>query len=127
MLTVLASLLLGMVLGIFLPIHVPIHYAKYMSVAFLAAFDSILGATRSVLAGNYTHKLFLSGFIANTVLATLLTMLGDRLGVDLYLAAIVTFGVRIFQDLTIIRHLLFEQRKVVHKEDSTKVRNVNAW
>lgn len=124
MLMVLAGLFLGVVLGLFLPVNIPIIYAKYMSVAFLAAFDSILGATRSVIAGNYTHKLFLSGFISNTLLATLLTMLGDRLGVDLYLAAIVTFGVRIFQDLTIIRHLLFEQRKVIHKDDPPVLRNI---
>lgn len=120
MLMVLASLIIGMVLGVFLPLHISINYAKYMSVAFLAALDSILGATRSVIAGNYTHKLFLSGFITNTVFATLLTMLGDRLGVDLYLAAIVTFGVRIFQDLTIIRNLLFEHKKVIHKEELSR-------
>lgn len=107
-----------------MPINIPIHYAKYMSVAFLAALDSILGATRAVLAGNYTLELFLSGFIANTFLATLITFLGDRLGVDLYLAAIVTFGVRIFQDLTIIRHLIFEQKKVIHKEGQTTTRTL---
>lgn len=123
MVIVLVCLAVGIVLGLFLPVQVPIQYAKYMSVAFLAAFDSILGAIRSVLAGNYTHKLFLSGFIANTIMATLLTFLGDRLGVDLYLAAIVTFGVRIFQDLTIIRNLLFEQKKVIHKEDHSTARN----
>lgn len=125
MLIVLVFLAVGIVLGLFLPVQVPIQYAKYMSVAFLAAFDSILGAIRSVLSGNYTHKLFLSGFIANTIMATLLTFLGDRLGVDLYLAAIVTFGVRIFQDLTIIRNLLFEHKKVIHKEDHSPARNAN--
>lgn len=122
MLFVLLGLLLGIFLGSLLPVQVPIHYARYMSVAFLAAFDSVLGASRALLAGNYTHQLFLSGFVANTLLATLLTFLGDRLGVDLYLAALVTFGVRIFQDLTVIRHLLFEKRKVFHKEEGGATR-----
>jgi adenosylhomocysteinase len=39
----------------------------------------------------------------NMLLAGLLTLLGDRLGVDLYIAAIVAFGVRIFNNLAIIR------------------------
>lgn len=32
----------------------------------------------------------------------MLTYVGDMLGVDLYLAAVVTFGVRIFQNLVLI-------------------------
>jgi small basic protein len=35
-----------------------------------------------------------------------LTVLGDRLGVELYYAAIVAFGVRLFNNLAIIRRLL---------------------
>ena len=30
--------------------------------------------------------------------------MGDRIGVDLYMAAIITFGVRIFNNLGYIRH-----------------------
>jgi small basic protein len=36
-------------------------------------------------------------------LASLLTLLGDRLGIDLEYAAIVAFGVRMFTNLAIIR------------------------
>ncbi|MDA8229457.1 MAG: small basic family protein, partial [Desulfitobacterium hafniense] len=35
--------------------------------------------------------------------AGLLAYVGDRIGVDLYLAAVVAFGVRLFQNLAIIR------------------------
>jgi small basic protein len=36
-------------------------------------------------------------------LAGLLAFVGDRLGVELYYAAIVAFGVRLFNNLAIIR------------------------
>jgi small basic protein len=40
-------------------------------------------------------------------MAGALTFLGDKLGVELYFAAIFAFGVRIFQNIAIIRrHLL---------------------
>ena len=44
--------------------------------------------------------------MANTLLAAGLTYLGDMLGVDLYLAAVVVFGVRIFENLAKIRRLI---------------------
>ena len=51
--------------------------------------------------------MFLSGLLLNSLAAGALTYLGDRLGVDLYLAAIVAFGVRIFDNIAVIRrHLL---------------------
>jgi small basic protein len=51
----------------------------------------------------YDNRIFISGFITNAVVAVLLTFLGDRLGLDLYLVALVTFGPRIFQNLALIR------------------------
>jgi small basic protein len=35
--------------------------------------------------------------------AVLLTFIGDRLGVDLYLVALITFGPRIFNNVALIR------------------------
>jgi small basic protein len=37
------------------------------------------------------------------VVAVLLTFIGDRLGVDLYLVALITFGPRIFNNVALIR------------------------
>ncbi|MCL5942680.1 MAG: small basic family protein, partial [Actinobacteria bacterium] len=37
-----------------------------------------------------------------------ITFCGDRLGVNLYLAAVIAFGVRLFQNLAIIRRLVFK-------------------
>ncbi len=53
----------------------------------------------------------MTGLLSNMLLAGLLTFLGDRLGVDLYLAAIVAFGVRLFNNLAIIRRYLLSRRQ----------------
>jgi small basic protein len=73
----------------------------------LAALDSVLGAVKAWLNGNFENKVFISGLLVNSLAAGALTYLGDKLGVELYFAAIVAFGVRIFDNLAVIRrHLL---------------------
>jgi small basic protein len=47
--------------------------------------------------------------LASALLAGLLTLIGDRLGVELYLAAIVAFGVWLFDNLARIRRRLIGQ------------------
>lgn len=98
---------LGLVVGLNVPLALPQVYARYMSVAVLAALDSVFGGIRSALEDNYDHVIFITGFFSNVLLAAGLTLIGDRLGIELYLAAVVAFGVRLFQNLAIIRrHLL---------------------
>lgn len=101
------GLILGIALGLNLPITIPQAYAKYMSVAALAALDSVLGGIRAAMEDHYDNKVFITGFFSNALLAAGLAFIGERLGIDLYLAAVVAFGVRLFQNLAIIRrHLL---------------------
>jgi small basic protein len=100
------GLLIGLVLGAALSLTIPAEYSRYTAMAILAALDSVLGAVRSEMAGEFDNRIFLSGFFANIVLAGGLTFLGDRLGVELYIAAIVAFGVRLFNNLAIIRRQL---------------------
>jgi small basic protein len=99
----LLGLLLGIVVGLSVAPVVPPEYSRYTAVAILATLDAILGAARADLNQTYDARIFWSGFIANALLAILLTYLGDRLGVDLFLAAVVAFGVRLFTNLAIIR------------------------
>jgi small basic protein len=99
----LAGLGLGVLLGLLLKVNVSYELARYSAVAIVAALDSVLGAVRAELDGVYDNRIFVSGFITNAVVAVLLTFLGDRLGLDLYLVALVTFGPRIFQNLALIR------------------------
>lgn len=99
----LLGLLLGLAIGLALSPTIPQEYSRYTAVAILAMLDAILGAVRADLSRSYDARIFWSGFLANSVLAIGLTLLGDRLGVDLFLAAIVAFGVRLFNNLAIIR------------------------
>lgn len=103
----LLGLVLGLAVGYVSPLSVPIEYSKYLSVGILAALDSVLGGIRSAQEDHFDSSVFLSGFFSNMLLAAFLAYVGDRIGVDLYLAAVVAFGVRLFQNIgTIRRHLL---------------------
>jgi small basic protein len=102
----LLGLLIGLMLGLAFSLSIPAEYSRYTAMGILAALDSLLGAVRAELDGNFDNRIFVSGFFANIILAGLLTFLGDRLGVELYIAAIVAFGVRIFNNLAIIRRQL---------------------
>lgn len=94
---------IGLVLGIISPVTIPIEYARYTAVALLAGLDSIFGALKAYLAGTFEPRVFISGLLTNMALAAGLTWVGDKLGVDLSIAAIVAFGVRIFNNLGAIR------------------------
>ncbi|NPV26582.1 MAG: small basic family protein [Firmicutes bacterium] len=101
------GLVFGILIGLKSPLYFPVAYAKYMSVAVLAALDSVFGGLRAGLEEQFDNTIFMSGFFSNTLLAAMLAYIGDHLGVELYMAAIVVFGVRVFQNLAIIRrHLL---------------------
>ncbi|MCL5264201.1 MAG: small basic family protein [Chloroflexi bacterium] len=105
------GLLIGILIGIFFSIGIPTEYARYTAMAILAALDSILGAARAELDGQYDNEVFISGLVTNALLAGLLTFLGDRLGVELFIAGIVAFGVRLFNNLAIIRRQLLIRAK----------------
>lgn len=97
------GLLLGVALGLVTSFSVPAEYARYTAIAMLAAADSVVGAWRAGLEEKYNNRIFVSGLLVNMLLSASLTFLGDRLGVDLYIAAVVVFGTRLFNNLAIIR------------------------
>ncbi|MDR5658037.1 small basic family protein [Serpentinicella sp. ANB-PHB4] len=107
MLIALIGLTLGIVLGLFLPITYPAEYSLYISVAILAALDSVFGALRANLEDKFNSGVFISGFFGNAILAAFLAYTGDKLGVPLYYAAIFAFGVRLFQNFAYIRRYFF--------------------
>ncbi|MBI2251245.1 MAG: small basic family protein [Armatimonadetes bacterium] len=97
------GVLAGLLIGMIMPFDLPLVYAKYVSCGFLAALDSVLGAIRAGIEEKFNFLIFVSGFFVNAILAGFITFLGDRLGVDLYFVAVITFGMRIFENLTFIR------------------------
>lgn len=107
----LIGLIIGIILGAFLPINIPNEYAVYLSVAILACLDSVFGGIRSSLEGKFDTDIFISGFFGNAVLAAGLAYLGDRLGVPIYLAAVMVFGERLFQNFSVMRRKIIENMR----------------
>lgn len=106
---VVVGLLVGVIVGMWLPYQLPVSLARYVSVGILAGLDSVVGGTRAGLEDRFDTLVFTSGFLVNTVLAVLVTWIGVVLGADLYLAAVVTFGLRIFGNLGAIRRYLLKR------------------
>lgn len=105
--------LLGICLGVVTP-TIPYAYSRYMAVAIMAAFDSVVGAILGMLQEKFNMKIFVTGFFTNAFIAIVFTMFGDSLDVDIFLAAIVVFVSRIFTNLSQIRRILinnFEMKK----------------
>jgi small basic protein len=103
--------LVGIGIGLALNIPIPAAYSKYLGVAILAALDSAIGGLRANLEMKFNEKLFITGFFSNTLMAAFIVFMGDRLGIEvLYLAAVVAFGVRLFQNLALVRRHYFQKR-----------------
>lgn len=112
---------IGLVLGFliyWLPIKLPSDYASYLSIATLAGLDSVFGGIRAGIEGKFHDDIFISGFVANTFLAASLTYLGDQIGVNLYLAAVVALGGRVFLNLSLIRRYWLTQAVMNRKKES---------
>jgi small basic protein len=75
----------------------------YVGVAALAGLDTLLGGVRAVFEARFKSDLFITGFIFNILLGMGLVYLGTKLGIEIYLAAVVALGGRIFANLSIIR------------------------
>ena len=116
------AILIGCILGALIGMNAPIisyTYSSYLAIAIIAALDSVFGGITSVINKNFDLKIFITGFFGNAILAILLTILGQKLNVDIYLAAIVVFVGRMFVNLAIIRRYYvdkwlekFEKRKI---------------
>ena len=107
-LIMIVACLLGIIVGLNVPI-ISYTYSSYLAIAIIAALDSVFGGIASVVNKKYDMKIFISGFFGNAILAILLTMLGEKLNVDIYLAAIVVFVGRMFVNLAIIRRYYIDK------------------
>ena len=107
LLVIIIACLLGAIVGLNAPI-ISYTYSSYLAIAIIAALDSVFGGIASVVNKKFDMKIFISGFFGNAILAILLTVLGQKLNVDIYLAAIVVFVWRMFMNLGIIRRYYVE-------------------
>lgn len=106
------AILIGCIIGILAGMNAPIipySMSGYLAISIIAALDSVFGGITSVLKGNFDLKIFVSGFFGNAILSILLTYLGEKLNVDIYLAAIIVFVGRMFTNLAIIRRYYIDK------------------
>ena len=109
---IIVAIIIGCILGAIVGINAPIisyTYSGYLAIAIIAALDSIFGAIAATIKGNFNLRVFITGFFGNAVLSMCLTWLGEKLNVDIYLAAIVVFVGRMFTNLAIIRRHYLEK------------------
>lgn len=115
------AIIIGCVVGALIGLNIPTipyTYSSYLAIAIIAALDSVFGAITSSLKKNFDMKIFISGFFVNAILAIALTYLGQKLNVDIYLAAVVVFVGRMFNNLGTIRRYYVERftsRKIITK------------
>ena len=100
------SVLLGVLIGALLPWSIPAQYSIYAAVMLLAALDAAAGCINARLHHKFSGSLFVSGALGNGLIAVFLTYMGERIGISLYLAAVVVFGTRLFQNFGEIRREL---------------------
>ncbi len=115
------GLIVGVAIGLVSNVTIPVGYSSYLSIAILAALDTVFGGIRASLEKSFDGAVFLTGFFSNALIAALLAYIGVQLGVDLYLAAVVAFGVRLFQNIAVIRRLVFQslQNRKHHSSNSS--------
>ncbi len=102
------AVLTGILLGIFIPYNLSADTLPYVAVAIIAALDSVFGGVVANLNKKFNMNVFLMGLVSNAILAIFLTYIGNLLGISLNFAVIIVFGVRMFNNLTIIRRLAFD-------------------
>lgn len=107
----LIGLVAGLLVGILVPWTIPSQYSLYVASGLLAALDSAVGGFCARIKGEFHLSVFLSGTIGNALLAAFLTWLGQKLGLPLYLAAVVVFGTRLFQNFAKIRRELLTSKQ----------------
>lgn len=114
------SILLGVLIGYFMPFNIPAEYSIYVAVMLLAAVDAAAGGINARIHHQFRGSIFASGAVGNGLIAVFLTYIGERIGISLYLAAVVVFGTRLFQNFGEIRRelLTFPQNRTTIDNDT---------
>ncbi len=125
------AIIIGCILGAILGIQAPMisyTYSSYLAIAIVAALDTVFGGIVGVVNKSFDLKIFVSGFFTNAILAILLTVLGQKLNVDIYLAAIVVFVWRMLNNIGIIRRYYIEKwtKQIEARKNKNKSKETTA-
>lgn len=96
----------------------------YLAIAGLAGLDSVCGGIRAGLEGKFHNDVFVTGFLANVLIAFSFAWLGDRIGIDLFMAAVLVMGWRIYTNLSLIRRFMLTMWK--DAQEKLKLREKHA-
>jgi small basic protein len=103
------GLVVGMVAGLVLSPTVPLWLEPYLPIAVIAALDAVFGGIRAALDGAFNDKVFVVSVLSNVLVAAVIVLLGNQLGVGAQLSTgvVVVLGLRIFSNVAAIRrHLM---------------------
>lgn len=116
MLLPLIGFVLGCLIAFFVPGSINPDYSVYVAIAILAALDSVLGGISANLRKKFSMMVFLTGLFGNAILAAFIIYLGEKLGLDLYVAIVVVFGTRMFQNFGFIRRFYVDKYSNLGKQ-----------
>ena len=97
------ALLLGALIGFRFQGAIPTLGGNYMAVACLAGLDTVLGGIRSGYENKFQTDVFVTGFFSNVLIAFFIAWYGDKIFINLYLVVALVMGMRIFNNLSLIR------------------------
>lgn len=111
MIFIIIAALLGAACAVAFDLYIPPALSTYAAIIIIAAFDSVIGAYKSILADRFDAAIFVTGFFGNSVLAALLVFVGRKIDLDLYVAVLVVFTMRIFSNFSFIRRYYLKKIK----------------
>lgn len=88
---------------------IPFAFTEYIAVAILAFLDSLFGGVAANIQKKYNTLIFITGFFGNAIIAIFFVYLGQKLNVDIYLAAVIIFSGRILNNFSLLRRLIIEK------------------
>lgn len=103
------GIITGILIGLAINYPIPLELTKYSAVVIMGILDALFGAIRAeVTKDKFNSLIFITGLIFNIILAIAVTLLGEKLGLELYLAATFVFTFRIFSNVGITRRAILQ-------------------
>ncbi|MGB4610830.1 MAG: DUF1290 domain-containing protein [Saccharofermentanales bacterium] len=116
----LIGLIIGLIIGLLLNVPIPQAYGMYIAVVVISAFTSLTATIGDSLENIYNNKLVVLSFLGNTLIAVVLTALGQQINIPLNYVVYFGLGTQIFKNLNRIwRQLIIiveEKKKKVNKK-----------
>ena len=116
MIFALLGIIIGILIGLTINYPIPLELIKYSAVIIMGILDALFGAIRAeVTKDQFNSMIFVTGLLFNIILSIAITLLGDKLGLELYLAATFVFTFRIFSNVGITRRAILQN--LFHAKD----------